>query len=104
MPLSNRLFDEQVKQFLSEHPAQRYLDIGAGAGKYGKLIKSFYPNSHITAVEADGSYIAKYEIEKIYDKVQNIRIEQFIRSNPSFSTDIVILGDLLEHLFKSDGV
>ncbi len=104
MPLSDRRFDAKVEEFLKENSFDKYFDIGVGAGKYGKMIKSINPKSWIVGVEVDREYIEKYNIGQIYDEVINDRIENFIKANPAFVTDVAILGDLLEHLFKSDGV
>lgn len=95
MPLSDRTFDKKVEAFLREHPGETYLDLGVGAGKYGKMIKLLNPNAFITGVEADSEYIEKYGTEDIYDQLHNMRTEDFIRQNLSFTADIVILGDIL---------
>jgi len=106
MPFSDRRFDKKMEEFLIAHPESRYLDIGCGAGKYGKMIRSFNPDAHVIGIEADSEYIEKYKTREIYDELVNIRIEDFIRQkeNLSFTTDFVIMGDLLEHLYKSDGI
>lgn len=104
MPLSDRRFDEQVENFLAQNPFERYFDIGCGAGKYGKMLKRINPNAYVVGIEADSEYIEKYGTREIYDELINDRIENFIQKNLSFTTDVVIMGDLLEHLFKSDGI
>ncbi len=104
MPLSDRTFDKKVEQFLIDHPGEKYLDLGVGAGKYGKMIKSIKPEAYVVGVEADADYIEKYGTREIYDELHNIRIEDFTRQNLSFTADVIILGDVLEHLFKSDGI
>ena len=104
MPLSDRRFDKKVEEFLIAHPEERYLDIGCGAGKYGKMLKSIHPDAYVVGIEADSEYIEKYGTRDIYDELINDRVENFIRKNLSFTTDIVIMGDLLEHLYKSDGI
>lgn len=104
MPLSDRRFNEQIEEFLRTHPALNYFDIGSGAGKYGKMIRKINPQAKITGIEADKEYIKRYKTSEHYDEFINDRIENFIRDNPAFTTDIVILGDILEHLFKSDGI
>lgn len=104
MPLSDRRFDSQIEEFLKNNPFKKYLDIGSGAGKYGKMIKKLFPNAQVIGIEAEKDYIKKYKTEKVYDQMINCRVEDFIKNNPSYTTDIAIMGDLLEHLFKSDGV
>lgn len=103
MPYSEPIFDKQIKNFILKHKFKEYIDIGAGAGKYGKMIKKNLPQSHIIAVEADLSYIKKFKLNLIYDEVYHSRIENFFDNKPDFKTDIAIIGDCLEHLKKSDG-
>src|SRR5438045_1152060 len=104
MPLSNRVFDEKVEQFLLSNNYKYYFDIGCGAGKYGKMIKKIKPNSFVLGIECEQSYIKKYETEKFYDELVNDKIENFIHANPGFHTEVAIMGDLIEHLFKSQGL
>ncbi len=104
MPLSDKRFDAKVEEFLTSTPMERYLDIGCGAGKYGKMLKRINPSAYVVGIEADNDYIEKYGTRDIYDELRNDRVENFIRKNLSFTTDIVLMGDLLEHLFKSDGL
>lgn len=104
MPYSDPIFDKQIESFILKHKFKDYVDIGAGAGKYGKMIKKILPQSHIIAIEADPFYIKKFKLNSIYDEVYHSRIESFFDNKPDFKTDIAIIGDCLEHLKKSDGV
>lgn len=104
MPLSDRRFDKQIEQFIKNNPAKDYLDIGTGAGKYGKIIRKHIKDANIIGIEANLDYIQKYQLKSIYTQIINQNIEQFIVKNPGFKTDIVTMGNLIEHLFKSDGL
>lgn len=104
MPYSDPAFDKQVENFLVKHKFQKYIDIGSGSGKYGKMIKKNLPDSYVVAIEGDNSYINKFRLKKTYDEVHNSNIETFFEDKPDFTTDIVIIGDCIEHLKKSDGV
>ncbi len=47
MPYSHPVFDRTVARFLREQSRKRYLDVGAGAAKYGRIIrKSVFPCIH----------------------------------------------------------
>lgn len=104
MPLSNRVFDTVIEQFLKNHLYKDYFDIGCGAGKYAKMIRAINPDALVVGIEVDEEYIEKYDTAKYYDLLITGSIEQFIRENASFTTELAILGDVLEHLFKSDGI
>jgi predicted TPR repeat methyltransferase len=76
------------------------LDIGAGSGTYIKLlskIKSF----DWTAVEAWEPYIDQFNLKKQYHTVFNVDIKNFPWNK---KYDLVIAGDILEHLSKEDAV
>ncbi len=104
MPYSDSRFDKAVEKFIKLHSFANYLDIGSGAGKYGKIIRSIYPNANIIGIEADKSYIKEFKLKDLYSKVYHEYIEHFIDHNPDFQTELAIIGDCLEHLNKSDGI
>jgi len=103
MPYSDSTFDKKIENFILKHKFKNYIDIGAGAGKYGKMIKKILPDSYVIAVEGDASYVKKFKLRSIYDMVYDTRIETFFDNRPDFTIDMAIIGDCLEHLKKSDG-
>lgn len=77
------------------------LDCGAGAGTYLDLIKANLGyQTIVVGVEAWYPYIIKYDLEDRYDILYPIDI----RDMASFQYDLVILGDILEHMPESDAV
>lgn len=104
MPYSDPRFDKSVEKFIESHKFTDYFDIGAGAGKYGRMIRSQFPQANIIGLEADKSYIKEFKLKNTYTKIYHEYIEKFIDKNPDFTTEITIIGDCLEHLKKSDGV
>lgn len=104
MPYSDPKFDEQVKEFIKKNKFSKYLDIGPGAGKYGKMVKELAPSADIAAVEVDSTYIEEYGLGSIYDDIFHMKIEDFVDSQPDYVTDLVIIGDCIEHLKKSSGI
>jgi 2-polyprenyl-3-methyl-5-hydroxy-6-metoxy-1,4-benzoquinol methylase len=74
------------------------LDIGAGSGTYYKLlspIKTF----KWSAVEAWKSYIEEFNLEQMYGVIYNEDIRNF--ECPE-NYDLVIAGDILEHMTKAE--
>lgn len=104
MPYSDARFDKTVEKFIKQHKFENYLDVGSGAGKYGKMIRNIYPDANIIGVESDKSYIKEFSLRDIYSKVHHESIEHFVDHNPNFQTELTIIGDCLEHLKKSDGI
>jgi len=77
------------------------LDCGAGAGTYLDLIKANLGyQTIVVGVEAWYPYVIKYDLEDRYDLLYPIDI----RDMASFQYDLVILGDILEHMSEDDAV
>ena len=74
------------------------LDIGAGEGTYGRLLSDAREGSTLIALETHKPYVAKFGLEDLYDKV----IVGDVRTRRLPKADVVILGDVLEHLEAKD--
>lgn len=99
MPFSYPYFKEEVKQHLLDvlDKDSSILDVGAGAGKYGKLLRSHFT---IDAIEIFAPYIEQFGLRSIY---RNVYTED-IRSFDVKDYDYFIIGDVLEHLSQSDAL
>jgi len=99
MPYSYDYLDPIVKNFcLTHYKNSRILDVGAGAGKYGKMLRAFC--TEINAVEIFKPNIARFKLREIYNHVFNYDLRKYeIQSN---CYDLVIMGDVLEHLSVKD--
>jgi len=98
MPTSYNYFKEQVKDWIIDNVPLNYkiLDVGAGCGTYHDLLRP-YGYQRIDAVEVWKPYIDEYNLRKKYDYVHNKNILD-VSSNYLESYDLVILGDIIEHL------
>ena len=77
------------------------LDVGAGQGVYLDLIRESLGNSVIVAaVEVWQPYIDQFNLEQRYDYLYPVDV----RDLTSFNFDLVILGDILEHMPEKDAV
>jgi SAM-dependent methyltransferase len=87
-----------VKQYLVENfdPSSTILDIGCGHGFYIKLLKDYFQK--FDAVEVWQPYIEEYKLTEMYDNVFNVNILDFEFDH----YDIIIMGDILEHLSRED--
>lgn len=104
MPTSYPAFDNLITAWIETHPASRYLDIGAGDGKYGQWVKRLVPNATLEAIEIDPEWIAYYSLSTIYSTVIQADVSTYFDDKPDYTTDIVFIGDTIEHLKKSDGL
>ncbi len=108
MPYSDPTNKPWTLQKIEELIPNFVLDVGAGAGVYGRLIREqiagFNPNigsmKRLDAIEVWEPYISRFNLESIYDSV----IRADVREWNDFSYDLVIFGDILEHMSKADAV
>lgn len=104
MPYSSSVFDSIVKKIISFLNPKRCLDVGAGAGKYGLMIKAMQKNPFLLGVEIEPDYIKKFKLKEIYKKVLRCNAADLIDKIQEDKFDLVILGDVLEHMKKSAGI
>lgn len=82
-------------------------DIGPGEGTYARLFRPAHPGIWWTAIEIHKPYIAKYKLKStktraMYDE---IHVEDARESEDHlFHRDLVIAGDVLEHMPREDAV
>ena len=77
------------------------LDLGAGSGTYRDIMSPALPGATWTAVEIFKPYIDHFKLHTKYSKVYQSDIRQFI---PAQNYDVVIAGDVLEHMTKAEAV
>lgn len=80
------------------------LDIGAGSGKYGRLLAEAAPDCERVAIEANESLLAQHGLGELYHQVDVADAAQWWRANPDEVFDLVIAGNCLEALPKSAGL
>jgi len=103
MPFSHNRFDEYMETVIKTCAYDKWLDIGAGAGKHGKMIRRLLPHANITGVEIETKYISKYKLSAIYNTVRPINAMRLM-DEPKTEYEGIILGDIIEHLPKSQGL
>jgi cyclopropane fatty-acyl-phospholipid synthase-like methyltransferase len=80
--------------------AEYILDIGAGSGTYSDALKSAGFSGKIDALEIWQPYIDKFDLHSKYRKVYQADVRMF----DDFSYDVVIFGDILEHMTKEQAL
>ena len=100
---SSGMWDLHLMDWITKHYQDRtisILDIGAGHGKYGRLLQGrLYEN--IDAVEIWEAHANDLKKSSYYNYVFEDDIRWF---NFPKQYDIVIMGDILEHLTVSQGI
>src|SRR5260370_30219426 len=104
MPYSDATFDDLFRTFVRQIRLSRCLDIGAGEGKYGKLVREFHPHVEMIGIEIESEYINRFGLNNIYNSIWCMPANAIIDMRVDVSYDLVIIGDCLEHLRKSQGI
>jgi GT2 family glycosyltransferase/SAM-dependent methyltransferase len=100
--LKGQYHDHQRKDLLLllERPPRRVLDVGCATGATGELIKTAWPESHVTGIELNRAAAARavMRIDRVIDqKLEDIDFAA--HGMPPGSIDTVLLADVLEHLY-----
>ena len=104
MPYSKRDNDAEVLQYVDDHRIDVVLDVGAGAGTYGRLLRDRVTT--VDAVEVWKPYVVEFALRDLYDTIYtcDVRDERFqaalLQHGPY---DLIIFGDILEHMSTEDG-
>lgn len=93
MPISSSEGKDWTRQKIRELAAESLLDVGAGAGTYAKLLAQDRP-ARLTALEVFEPYVEKYGLRELYDEV----LLGDARSTALPEADVVVLGDVAEHM------
>ena len=83
----------------------RVLELGCAAGAFGKALKDRHPAAHVTGIEA-GHAAAAVALTRL-DRVICARIEELdftAEGMAAGSFDLVVAGDVLEHLVNPWGL
>lgn len=77
------------------------LDVGTGMGDYLEFIKTYISSDVVVhGVEVWEPYVEEYSLKERYDQLYI----QDVREMTKFEYDLVILGDVLEHMPEDDAV
>jgi len=95
-----------VREWFNQIQPRLILDVGPGCGTYSTLLRSGKPtedNQKWYGVEVFEPYIEKYNLKSKYEHiiVQDVKEVDFSKL-PTF--DLIIAGDILEHLEKQDAI
>jgi hypothetical protein len=103
MPTSDKQGKFIAKALISSAQPTHIWDVGAGQGTYFDLLFDYLDDCYWIAVEIWKPYIEKYELKRDYDLViqDDIRNYPFIgEAEPRY--DLIIFGDVLEHMPEDD--
>lgn len=87
-------------QRIMEISPSTVLDIGAGRGAYATILNPYLPHTIFDAVEVWTPYIEQFNLKNKYRNIFNVDA----REHDNFDYDLVIFGDILEHMPMKDAV
>ncbi len=96
-------FDPVVAPLLARMQPRRALDLGAGSGKYGRLLREAAPDCERVAVELDAQLAQQHDLASLYHQVHVADAATWCRQQPA-CFDVVVVGDCLNQLPKSEGL
>lgn len=80
--------------------AKTVLDVGAGSGTYSEALSKAGVSVNIDAVEVWKPYIEEFGLSDKYDNVYEVDV----RNHDNFKYDVVIFGDILEHMTEDEAL
>ncbi len=98
------IFDAVCERLVGAISPARALDIGAGAGKYGRLLSSAAPACERVALEVEAEHVERFGLRELYQRVEVADATQWWRANPEEAFDLVVAGDCLQQIPKSEGI
>lgn len=103
MPYSDAEGKDAALTWYEEIRPRTVIDVGAGSGTYTQVVRA---NSlwrgRWTAVEAWEPYVARFGLDGLYDAVVVADARRLVA--PFYRADLVIAGDVLEHMPRADAV
>jgi hypothetical protein len=92
---------DATAQFIKDNDIKTVLDVGAGSGTYYHVVlENSIVLDKFDAVEVWEPYVNQFDLKSKY---HNVFVSD-VRSWENFSYDLVILGDILEHMTKPDAI
>jgi len=98
------IFDGVLEQLVAWMAPTNALDVGAGAGKFGRLLQRAVPDCARSAIEINAGHVQRFGLRDLYHRVEIADAAHWWLAEPEETFDLVIAGDSLQHLPKSAGL
>lgn len=98
MPTSDTEGKEWARKVVADLDPQTVVDIGPGEGTYASLLRPVLPDARLIGVEVWGPYIPKYDLFSKYDWIITGDVRHVDLYSIDVGPDLVIMGDILEHM------
>jgi Methyltransferase domain len=101
MPVSSREGKDWTVDRICAHRPASILDVGVGAGIYEEFLRPVLPDARFVGVEVFEPYLERFDLPSRYDEVLVADVRNL---DPLPAVDVVILGDVLEHLVHAEAL
>jgi 2-polyprenyl-3-methyl-5-hydroxy-6-metoxy-1,4-benzoquinol methylase len=103
MPYSDTEGKDAALAWYEEIRPRSVIDIGAGSGTYARAVRASSTwKGRWTAVEAWEPYVTRFGLKGLYNGVVVADARRL--TAPFYEADLVIAGDVLEHMPRADAV
>ena len=92
---TNHIKVGRTNSYQEDHP----INVGPGWATYSKLLRQ--PDQVWHTIEIHKPYIERFSLEKYYDKIFILDVCKF---KPEITYDVIILGDVIEHIKKPQSI
>lgn len=103
MPGSFVVFDSLARQLIEWIAPRQAIDFGAGAGKFGRLLRSAAPGCRSVAIAPEAAHVQRFGLDELYDEVRVQSAAPWQAGAVSERFDLAILGGI-ERMPKSVGL
>lgn len=100
MPHSDPTLRPYVREIVRRLQPATVLDVGPGSGSYGRLVREEAPGAEVCGVEIFAPYVEEFGLLEVYDRVDVADV----RGLGTMEHDLVILGDVLEHMTAAEAL
>jgi hypothetical protein len=97
----NRFSDPYVKRQLRTIKPRRVVDVGPGDGCWGRIVSLMFPDCNIMGIELSPKWFVYCGALGVYDTLIN---EDITTAIYGASGDVIIFGDILEHIEKGNSM
>jgi trans-aconitate methyltransferase len=104
MPTSVNAFNNELVRLVREIKPWTALDVGCGKGKNAVLMQNAFPDCLIDGIEPESVYIKEHNLHNLYNEVYNVGAKEFFEKNTSRKYDLIVMTDVIEHLFLGDAI
>lgn len=102
MPTSDAENKDWARDIVTALNPRTVVDIGPGEGTYSDLLRGSLPDSRFLCIEAWGPYITEYDLWGKYNHVVVGDIRHTDLHSVEYAPNLVIIGDVLEHMLKDE--